>query len=322
VLAAGGALVASFISMGFPAVSLAGASAAAASSTDPKPFLGRWDVTLHAPEREYASWLDIGMRDERVVVRMVGRWGHARELPSAEIVDGHLRFVSPREEEGRATDMIFEATRSGQTLLGTTSGPDGKAWTWRGERAPSLKRSHVPQWGKPVALFNGRDLRGWHVSDAQAHASWRAENGVLVSAGRGPELISDAVFDDFRLHVEFNCTSGANSGIYLRGRYEVQIENDAQPEGASQRLGSVYGFLAPSPPPPRVAGQWQTYDITLVGRTVTVALNGRTIIDRQEIPGITGGALDSHEAQPGPIYLQGSEPGQVSFRNLVLTPAQ
>jgi hypothetical protein len=302
-------------------LSSARAADAATSSADAKPFLGRWDVTLHAPDREYASWLDIGMRDSHLTIRMVGRWGHARELPSAEIANGHIRFVSPREEEGRDTDMIFDGTLSNQSLVGTTSGPDGKPWTWRGERAPALKRSHAPQWGQPVQLFNGRDLTGWHVSDPHARASWHAKQGVLVSAGRGPELITDAAFEDFKLHIEFNCAAGANSGIYLRGRYEVQVENDAQPEGASQRLGGVYGFIAPSPPPPRVAGQWQTYDITLVGRTVTVVLNGRTIIDRQEIPGITGGALDSHEAQPGPIYLQGSETGQVSFRNIVLTPA-
>jgi 3-keto-disaccharide hydrolase len=292
------------------------------SFADAKPFLGRWDLTLHAPDREYASWLDIGMRDSRLTIRMVGRWGHARELPSAEIRNDQLRFVSPKEEEGRAKDMVFEGRLSGQALVGTTSGPDGASWTWRGERAPELKRSHAPQWAQPVRLFNGRDLSGWHVSAAHARASWRAENGVLVSAGHGPELITDEVFDDFKLHIEFNVASGANSGIYLRGRYEVQIENDAQPEGPSQRLGGVYGFLAPSPPPPRVAGRWQTYDITLVGRRVTVVLNGRTIIDHQDIPGITGGALDSHEAQPGPIYLQGSEAGQVSFRNIVLTPAK
>ncbi len=88
------------------------------------------------------------------------------------------------------------------------------------------------------------------------------------------------------------------------------------------RTGGVYGFLAPKPEPPRQPGVWQTYDITLVGRTVTVVLNGQTIIDRQEIPGITGGALDSHEGLPGPIYLQGSEDGHVTYRNITITPAK
>ena len=88
------------------------------------------------------------------------------------------------------------------------------------------------------------------------------------------------------------------------------------------RTGGVYGFLAPSPEQPRRPGEWQSYDITLVGRVVTVVQNGQTIIDKQEIPGITGGALDSHEALPAPIYLQGSEAGHVAFRNITITPAE
>jgi hypothetical protein len=313
------ALVALLVSVGFPVH--------AANTTDPlasaQPFLGRWDLTLHAPDREYPSWLDITRHDARLTIYMVGRWGHARELPSAQISNGRIRFVSPKEEEGRElTDMIFEGELSGQALVGTTSGPDGTTWTWRGERGASLKRLRAPRWAPPIELFNGKDLTGWHLGESRTSVSWQVEDGTLVSPGRGPDLITNATFEDFRLHVEFNCAPNANSGVYLRGRYEVQIEDDARPEGPSQRLGAVYGFLAPSSPPRRGSGQWQVYDITLIGRTVTIVLNGRTIIDHREIPGITGGALDSHEAQPGPIYLQGSEVGQVAFRNIVVTPAR
>jgi hypothetical protein len=86
-------------------------------------------------------------------------------------------------------------------------------------------------------------------------------------------------------------------------------------------MGGVYGFLTPSPEPARTPDQWQTYDVTLIGRMITLVLNGKTIIDNKEIPGITGGALDSHEELPGPIYLQGTEKGRVMFRNIVITPA-
>ena len=137
-----------------------------------------------------------------------------------------------------------------------------------------------------------------------------------------PKLISDAKFNDFKLHIEFNCARGANSGVYLRGRYEVQIEDDPEPEGPTMRTGGIYGFIAPSPEQSRRPGDWQSYDITLVGRVVTVLQNGQMIIDKQEIPGITGGALDSDEGLPGPIYLQGSEAGHVAFRNITITPAK
>jgi len=138
-------------------------------------------------------------------------------------------------------------------------------------------------------MFNGRDLSGWKMSDPNATSTWKVESGTLVSPGHGPELISDAKFEDFKLHIEFNCAPGSNSGVYLRGRYELQIEDDPQPEESTMRTGGVYGFLAPSPEQPRRPGEWQSYDITLVGRVVTVVQNGQTIIDKQEIPASRAG---------------------------------
>jgi hypothetical protein len=135
-------------------------------------------------------------------------------------------------------------------------------------------------------------------------------------------LINDSKFEDFKLHVEFNCGPTSNSGVYLRGRYEVQIETDSANEGPMHHTASVYGFIVPTPELPRKANEWQTYDITLIGRRVTVVQNGQTVIDNKEISGITGGALDSHEGLPGPIYLQGSEKGHVQFRSIVITPAE
>jgi hypothetical protein len=284
---------------------------------------GRWDLTLKAPDREYPSWLEITRENGQLKARMVSRWGHARALPKFELsAAGAITFVSPKEEEDRKDDMIFEGKLVGEKLVGTTTGQDGTPWQWRGERAPSLKRKSDPKWGKPITLFNGKDLSGWRPNDPKSTKEWKVENGTLVSPGHGPELITDAKFEDFKLHIDFNCAKGSNSGIYLRGRYEVQIEDDPEPEGPTMRTGGVYGFLAPSPEPPRRPGEWQTYDITLVGRVVTVILNGQTIINKREIPGITGGALDSHEGLPAPIYLQGSENGSVAFRNITITPAR
>jgi 3-keto-disaccharide hydrolase len=287
-----------------------------------KSFVGRWDLTLRTPLREYTSWLEITQEDGQFKARMVSRWGHARPLPKIEISNDHITFVSPREEEDRKDDMVFEGKLSSGTLAGSTTGPDGVQWQWTGERAPDLKRESDPNWGKPVQLFNGKDLNGWTLSDPNAAATWKVENGTLVSPGHGAELITNAKFNNFKLHIEFNCARGSNSGIYLRGRYEVQIEDDPEPEGPTMRTGGVYGFLAASPEQPRRPREWQTYDITLVGRMVTIVQNGQTIIDNQEIPGITGGALDSHEGLSGPIYLQGSEAGHVAFRNITITSAK
>ena len=296
-------------------------TASAAPAASSKAFLGRWDLTLKAPDREYPSWLELRQENGTLKAEYTGRWGNPRPLPSAELTNGHLKFVSPKEEEGSKTDLVFEGTLTGKTLSGTLNGPDGKTWHWIGRRAPSLKRTSPPSWGETITLFNGKDLTGWHEERAGASPAWKVENGLLITPGNGPELINNSKFEDFKLHVEFNCGPESNSGVYLRGRYELQIETDSPNDPPSQRLGGVYGFLAPSPEPARTPDKWQTYDITLAGRMITVVLNGTTIIDNKEIPGITGGALDSHEELPGPIYLQGSEKGHVKFRNIIVTPA-
>jgi Domain of Unknown Function (DUF1080) len=293
-----------------------------AASESVNAFLGRWDLTLKAADREYPSWLELSEEGGRLKAQMVGRWGNARPLPKVELSNGHLMFVSPKEEEGSQADLVFEGALHGQTLSGTLNGPDGKTWQWSGWRAPSLKRTQSPKWGKPISLFNGKDLTGWQMDRPNGSSVWKVENGTLISPGNGPELINDSKFEDFKLHVEFNCGENSNSGVYLRGRYEVQVETDSIEEPPSHHMGGVYGFLAPSPELPRTPGKWQTYDITLVGRMVTVIQNGHTIIYNKEIPGITGGALDSHEELPGPIYLQGSEKGRVAYRSIVITPAE
>ena len=303
---------------------LAYAEKTASSEADAsvQSFLGRWDLTLKAPDREYPSWIEIRQEDGQLKAQLVSRWGNARPLPRVEISSGKITFVSPKEEEDRKDDMVFEGKLTGDTLSGTTTGQDGTPWTWTGKRAPSLRRTGTPKWGKPVKLFNGKDLTGWRPDKPNADKAWTVENGTLVSPGNGPELINDSKFQDFKLHIEFNCQTESNSGVYLRGRYEVQVETDSVQEPASHHTGGVYGFLAPSPEQPRKSGEWQSFDITLVGRKLTVVHNGTTVIDDQEIPGITGGALDSHEELPGPIYLQGGEKGHVAFRNIVLTPAR
>jgi 3-keto-disaccharide hydrolase len=292
------------------------------SQSNLKPYLGRWDLTLKSADREYPSWLELTEKDGKLSAQFVGRWGNARPLPKAELANGTLTFVSPKEEEDSKTDLVFQGKLTGETLSGTVNAPDGSTWNWTGKRAPSLKRTKAPKWGKPIQLFNGKDLTGWKMSDPNTKNPWKVVDGALVSPTRGPEITNDQKFSDFKLHVEYNCAPNSNSGIYLRGRYEVQVETNSAHEPPSHHMGGVYGFIAASPEQPRKPGEWQTYDITLVGRIITVVQNDQVIIDHKEIPGITGGALDSHEEFPGPIYLQGSEDGHVSYRNIVLTPAE
>ncbi|HVF97119.1 MAG TPA: DUF1080 domain-containing protein, partial [Flavisolibacter sp.] len=194
----------------------------------------------------------------------------------------------------------------------------GKQYNWTAERAPSLKRQGPPVWGKPVPLFNGRDLTGWR---AMGENQWQVKNGILTSPKSGANLATDAEFTDFKLHIEFRYPAGSNSGVYLRGRHEVQIEDNRGTAPSLVGLGALYGFIAPTEQVAKAPGEWQTYDITLTGRMLTLVANGKTVICNREIPGITGGALNSKEGEPGPFYLQGDH-GPIEYRNIILTPAK
>jgi 3-keto-disaccharide hydrolase len=287
------------------------------------PLLGRWDLTVKGEGQEYPSWLELSKEGSVVKGRFVGKTGSARPVASILIKEKQLEFSLPKQYEKRTDDLVFKGNLVSDKLEGTTVGEEGKTLQWIGVRAPSLDRSSPPAWGEPIKLFDGKSLSGWHVRSSSESKGWRAVRRVLVNTPPSSDLISDQEFEDFKLHLEFNLPPKSNSGIYLRGRYEVQIENgqDSSDEPESHRMGEVYGFLTRTSDPSKKPGLWQSYDITLVGRKVTVALNGQVIIDNQEIPGITGGALNSNEGTPGPIFLQGDH-GKVSFRNIVITPAK
>ena len=286
-----------------------------------KVYLGRWDLTVRTPTQERPSWIEISDVDGRLEGVMIGVWGHATPTGEIRIEGGYIELVVPTDE-GFPDGTQLHGRLAGGELVGTVTTPDGASWPWTGHRAPALEGKAITKWGKPIRLFDGKDLAGWTFADPTQASSWSVEGGTLVKRGRGSEIVTTSRFRDFKLHVEFNCGPMANSGVYLRGRYEVQIETNAAQEPPNRRMGSIYGFIAPKPSPPRTPNVWQSYDITLVGRTVTVVDDGRMIIDHREIPGITGGALNTDESSPGPIYLQGAEDGRVVFRNIVITPAE
>jgi hypothetical protein len=229
-----------------------------------------------------------------------------------------LSFTIPPQWDRTENNLVVEGVLEGDQLKGTMVAPYGQKYTWTGVRAPRLNSLKEVQWGKPIQLLNSTDLTGWEAMGK--NNQWQNINGVLTSPKSGSNIRTVGTFEDFKLHIEFRYPKGSNSGVYLRGRYEIQIEDNQGKEPQNVYLGGVYGFIDPWENVAKAAGEWQSYDVTLVGRMVTVVANGKTIIFKQEIPGITGGAIDSHEGMPGPIMLQGDH-GPIEFRNIVLTPA-
>jgi hypothetical protein len=284
----------------------------------PPSIIGRWDITFPRPNGDRSGWLEVHLSGNSTLVgQFVGTSGSARPISEVEFKDGEMRFAIPAQWERIEGKVTVVGRLEGERLTGTmTVGTGATPTQWTAVRAPALRRTAAPQWGSAVPLLNGKDLTGWHAIGTN---EWEVANGVLRNTKSGGNLVTDQKFEDFKLHVEVRYPAGGNSGIYLRGRYEVQIADE--PEPSIGGLGAVYGYLAPSENAALKAGEWQVFDITLVGRMVTVVLNGKTIISNREIPGITGAALDSNEGTPGPLLLQGDH-GPVEYRNLTLVPGR
>ena len=297
----------------------AGTLAQSRSASD--ALVGRWDLVVQRGAETAPSWLEVERSGTATLVgQFVGSGGSARPIAKIEFTDGTFRFAIPPQWESNPRDITFEGRLEGDRITGSMTMGDGQTVTWSGSRAPSLRRSGAPAWGTPVTLFDGKSLDGWQPL-GRRDSRWSAVGGVLKNADSGANLVTSQKFDDFKLRLEFRVPRGANSGVYLRGRYELQVDDAAGLEPSSHHLGGLYGFIAPSENVARPADEWQTMEVTLVGRMLTYTLNGTTVICNREIPGITGGAIDSAEADPGPLLLQGDH-GPVEYRNIVITPAK
>jgi len=286
-----------------------------------KDLLGRWDLEVTQEGSVAPSWLEIKLSGYNTLVgAFVAQSGSSRPVSHILLQDGKFSFAIPPQWEEGTGDIVIEGKLEGGNLIGTIQGIDGAISNFKGSKAPYLKRTSPVTWGEPIALFNGKDLSGWKASNEQNN--WEVKDGILSNAKAGANLITEQKFDDFKLQVEFRYPAGSNSGIYLRGRYELQIEDSPKDQHPGPLyFGAIYGFLSPNEMAALGPNEWQTYDVTLVGRLVTVVANGKTIISNQEIPGITGGALDSKEGEPGPLYIQGDH-GPIEFRKISITPAK
>ncbi len=282
------------------------------------PFVGRWDFNVTVPGGVGANWLGMTEKNGGLDVWFQPTGGHVVRVQDFRVDGTHMSLkLSPPTDKAPA--LVWELDAGGGRLTGIQKRGD-RTVSLTGVRAPDLKRTAPKAWTIPEPLFNGKNLDGWEPIGDPANSHWIVQDGLLVNEAHGANLKTTRKFEDFRLHFEANCPDRANSGFYLRGRYELQLENE--PEGTEppeRSMGSVYGRLAPNPLQKRRPGEWEMFDITLVGRSVTVTRNGVLTIDRREIEGITGGALDANEGEPGVFYIQGDHTGGLKFKNITVS---
>lgn len=283
-----------------------------------KDFNGRWDLTVHKTPADRAWWLEItGAGTPEIKGRFVGfPGGSLNDVPNPKIEDGvlHFTWVDPRNH------LEYEIHYAGGILEGQMTG-GAEPLKFTGHRAPASYEHDDGTWVKaqPITLFNGKDLTGWTGLKSDRAEGWSVVDGILSGTGKADDLITKDKYWNFDLHLEYNIAAHSNSGVGLRGRYEVQIIDDFGRPPGMHGTGALYTRIVPPANYGKPAGEWQTLDVRLVGMEVTGTLNGHTLYEKGLIEGLTGIAFDPNEGEPGAIELQGDH-GAVQFRNLVLTP--
>lgn len=281
-------------------------------------IIGKWNLTIELEDDDFPGWLEVKESGFNTLIGYyVGYEGSARPVSEVEYSedDQKYSFSIPPQWKMIDDDLYFEFSLEDDELVGFKV-VDGDTLHWTGVRAPDLVRETPPVWGEPINLLDDH-MANWIIPE---NNKFQMKDGILVNPEAGGNLITKEKFNDFKLHTEFRYPEESNSGLYLRGRYEVQIMDTYGQKPHSRIIGGVYGFIAPTVNAAKRAGEWQTLDITLVGRRVTIVLNGEKVICDRPIPGTTGGALDSNEGLPGPLMIQGDH-GPVDFRKMVITPS-
>ena len=293
---------------------------AAVGAQQQNPYLGRWNITGTGQNANYVYWLEVKDDGGKLSGLLLNRGGHPLPLPVIKIENGELIFQPDGGQRGPGPEFHLRA--QGDKLTGSVKLAD---------RTVDLAGARPPKWGQydanaphkygtPVVLFDGKSMDAWDVQDRQRPSKWTIVDGAMTNAPpRDNNLVSKQKFQDFKIHAEYKLDTNSNSGIYLRGRYELQVLDDYGKPTFERGHMSVYGWHTPLVNASKPVGEWQTMEATVVGNKVTVFLNGQKVQDNVTLEAITGGALDANELEPGPIVLQGDHE-KVWYRNVTVTP--
>lgn len=294
-------------------------SAAASVLAQDNPFLGKWDITGVGQYSNQVYWLEVKMEDGKLAGYFLNRSGSVLKLPEIKIENNQLIFSPagrPNAPKAVHTAKVQEGHLLGMLKIGEQEIP------WQGERAPvwgTFDANAKHKFGTPVVLFDGKTLEHWQGQVKDKELGWSIVDGAMTNQPHANNLVSRHRFENFKIHCEYKVEPKSNSGIYLRGRYELQVLDDAGKEPEIHGHMALYSRVAPKVNASLAVGEWQMMEAVIVGNKLSVWLNGKKVQDNITIDGITGGALDSNELAPGPIMIQGDHE-KITYRKVVVTP--
>jgi hypothetical protein len=295
--------------IGIAALALGGAARA-----QNNPFAGAWNITPEAPATG-VYWLEVKDEGGKPAAVFLNRGGSPVPAQDVKISGDELTFMVGGTAQNRPTVTLRAAGNKLTGTVGTVKVAGERPPTWG---ACDANGTHA--FGKPVTLFDGKSLDAWGVQIKDRAIGWAIEDGVMTNQPKANNLVSKETFRDFRLDAEYKLSERGNSGIYLRGRYEMQVLDDfGRTDDREHGHMSIYSAKAPLVNASKKAGEWQTAQITVVGNCVSATLNGQKIHDNSKLVRITGGALDAKESEPGPVMIQGDHE-KVWYRKVAVTP--
>jgi hypothetical protein len=288
-------------------------------SADQKAFVGRWNLTGTGAYTDHIYWLEVKDEGGKLSGKFLNRGGSPVPVESIKVENDELIFTIAGRQNAPAIEHRAKLERG--KLVGSTT-ERGTAIQWVGVRPPTWPPTDANAkhaYGKPIELFDGKSIDAFDLQHKDRPSGWTVVDGAMTNEPRANNLISKQKFKDYKIQAEYKLEKDSNSGIYQRGRYELQVVDDYGKPAESHGHMAIYAWVAPKVNASKPAGEWQTMEAVVVGNKVTVTLNGQKVHDNATIEAITGGALDANETAPGPIMLQGDH-GKVWYRKVTVTP--
>ncbi len=291
------------------------------------PVIGNWSAKLPYDSMSASSLIFSTEPDGTQKAVVLYRWGSPEVVTDLKIDGNRFSFNHPYGQR-------FEGQVLGNRLIARIAPYDKKkkvvtgAWQpFEGQRNPAIAcgvKTSDAKLGAPIDLLKD-GLNGWVSMNEKANFGWKFKDGILSNAlggkGHGANLMTKrADFYDFNLEYDVRVPKNANSGVYLRGRFEIQVIDSYGKPVDCHNMAAYYGRVAPKVAVEKAPGEWQHVSVTLYREHLTVVLNGVTIIENAPVVGVTGGAIDANLYAPGPLYLQGDH-SDADFKNMILRPA-